>query len=322
MLALTCACGARFEVEETWAGKTVPCPDCTARIAVPALAPRGRPISRLALTSALLALFGAFTVVGTLAAVVVGLVALIRLARRREVAGLGYAVFGVSAGVLFTGLTIAVLRSAGGDFVAGYFRASQWADKLDTTGPLEIDLSEKSKHFKITRPSRDWGVVKDNRLGQSGIDALRSQGADLLLMKPAKLAFVDVAAHPSQDPHIEEYRPEDLRADLMPPPKPDNNPNDGRPDVRPDGRPGAQTGPRITIEKVESVGETKSNGNLVWREFVVELKSGDQRWTMLVRRGRPDAGQVLFILRAFAPSHSFAAVEPELRKVLDSFKLP
>jgi hypothetical protein len=317
MLALTCACGARFEVEETWAGKTVPCPDCAARIAVPALAARGRPISRLALASALLALFGAFTVVGTLAAVVVGVAALIRLGRRREVAGLGYAVFGVSAGVLFTGLTIAVLRSAGGDFVAGYFRASQWADKLDTSGPLEIDLSEKTKHFKITRPSRDWGVVKDNRLGQSGIDALRSQGADLLLMKPARLAFVDVAARPSNDPRVEEYRPEDLRADLKPPNPDNNNPGDDRTDRRT----GPAPGPRVTVEKVEAIGESKAGG-LVWREFLVELKSGDQRWTMLVRRGRPDAGQVLFILRAFAPSHSFAAVEPEMRKVLDSFKLP
>src|ERR1700680_726121 len=104
-LSLTCDCGARFEVEDTLAGQTVACPECQA----PLKAPGGQlpPLrtSTLALASVVCALVGAFTLVGTVAAVVLGVVAVVGILRQRDrLAGLGFAVFGIVAGVLFTGL--------------------------------------------------------------------------------------------------------------------------------------------------------------------------------------------------------------------------
>src|SRR2546430_889492 len=120
--SLSCSCGAGFEVEDTFAGQTIPCPDCAAALEVPPLRPPPpappppppaggggwrrppRPPPQLrtsgfALASVVLALVGAFTVVGTALAAVLGVVALISIARRRDrLSGAGYAVLGIVLG--------------------------------------------------------------------------------------------------------------------------------------------------------------------------------------------------------------------------------
>ena len=106
-LTLSCSCGANFEVEDTFAGQTVSCPECQASLKAPAVVRGPLRTSGLAVASMVLALVGAFTFVGTLAAVLCGLAALVSIGRsggRR--AGVGFALFGVVAGVLFTGLTL------------------------------------------------------------------------------------------------------------------------------------------------------------------------------------------------------------------------
>src|SRR2546423_14593459 len=85
-LSLTCACGARLEIDDKFAGQPINCPDCQRALQAPAAqaAGGGRRTSGLALASILLALIGAFTIVGTLAAAVLGVVALLRIARKRH----------------------------------------------------------------------------------------------------------------------------------------------------------------------------------------------------------------------------------------------
>jgi hypothetical protein len=323
MLALTCACGARFEVEEVWAGKTIPCPDCNVRITVPAAARSSqeqRPISSLALLSAVLALVGAFTVVGSLAALGVGVAALVRLSRRRELGGVGFAVFGVSAGVLCTGLTLALLRYPEAIGVGRYFRSSQWADKVDLGGPMEVTLQKDHRVLcTLTRPSQEWGVVRDNRLGHGVVDSLRTSGADLLLMQTARFAFVDVAERSSGNAPrmVDEFTSKDLEDEIKDAKPEAQNPIDPRPAASP-------LGSRVKVQdaQVKQEGKLEKDGNLVRRDFLVEVTCGDQPWTMLVRRCRRDGSQEVFFLRAFAPRRTFGLVEPELRRVLDSFKLP
>src|SRR5262245_34612351 len=106
-LSLSCPCGARFEVEETFAGQAVACPDCQRSLRAPAPGRVVRRTSGLAIASVALALMGAFTVVGTVVAVLLGLAALVAIARRRDrLAGAGFAVLGIVLGVAFTGLTL------------------------------------------------------------------------------------------------------------------------------------------------------------------------------------------------------------------------
>src|SRR5579872_6625985 len=106
-LSLTCDCGARFEVEDTLAGQEVSCPECQQPLKAPAL--QGLPVrtSALAIASAVLALAGAFTVVGTVAAVVLGVAAQVSIRRHRErLAGYWLASFGIFAGVNLTVLML------------------------------------------------------------------------------------------------------------------------------------------------------------------------------------------------------------------------
>src|SRR5690242_4976461 len=106
-LALTCPCGAAFEVEDTFAAQTIACPDCGAALKVPPLRPPRLRTSGFALGSVVLALVGAFTGVGTAVAAVLGVMALVSIARHRDrLGGAGYAVLGI---VLGTGLTVVTL---------------------------------------------------------------------------------------------------------------------------------------------------------------------------------------------------------------------
>ena len=71
-LSLICDCGARFEVEDALAGQTVSCPECQQPLKAPAAQRPTLRTSAFALASFLLAVVGAFTVVGTIAAVILG----------------------------------------------------------------------------------------------------------------------------------------------------------------------------------------------------------------------------------------------------------
>src|SRR6516164_8034723 len=100
-LSLICACGARIELEDALAGQEVACPECQQPLKAPAGDAQAQPMrtSGLAIASLVLAVTGAFTVVGTLAAVVLGLAAVGFILRRRDrLAGLGYAVAGIAIG--------------------------------------------------------------------------------------------------------------------------------------------------------------------------------------------------------------------------------
>ena len=103
-LSLSCACGAAFEVEDTFAGQSHRLPRLCPALKVPPLRPPRLRTSGYALASVVLALVGAFTVVGTAVAAVLGVVALVSIARHRDrLSGAGYAVLGI---VLGTGLTV------------------------------------------------------------------------------------------------------------------------------------------------------------------------------------------------------------------------
>src|SRR6266702_4949778 len=106
-LSIQCTCGIPFEVEDTLAGQVVTCPECQATTEAPSLVHTPVRTNGLALASVILALVGAFTVIFPLLAVLLGALALNSIRRNRdESAGTGYAIFGIVAGLIFTGLSL------------------------------------------------------------------------------------------------------------------------------------------------------------------------------------------------------------------------
>ena len=95
--------------------------------------------SGYAIASAILALVGAFTLVGTVLAVLFGMGALLAIRRRKdELAGRGLALFGVLAGTLLTSMTAFALS---GVEVFGFVDdavSRLQGDETDRSGPLEV----------------------------------------------------------------------------------------------------------------------------------------------------------------------------------------
>src|SRR5713226_8941860 len=137
-LSLTCACSSQFEVEETFAGQVVSCPECQGSVRVPAATRRPLRTSAYALASVLLGVTLAFTVVGTILAVILGCVGLVSIARNRDrVTGAGYAVFGIVWGLVFTAVTLLAL-TRGELFGLDRIRQHIMAGEVDLTGPMEV----------------------------------------------------------------------------------------------------------------------------------------------------------------------------------------
>src|SRR5260221_14179514 len=98
-ISVICRCGGRREIDEKFLGKELPCPDCQRPLPTKAPAtpppldlPDYRRTSGLAVLSLTLALVGAFTIIGTLAAIVIGVFAIREIANKsNKLEGLGYA---------------------------------------------------------------------------------------------------------------------------------------------------------------------------------------------------------------------------------------
>src|SRR5262245_61669252 len=99
-LSLSCPCGARFEVEDAFAGQNVACPECQQAVAAPALNRQPLLTSGYAVASVVIALVLAFTGIGPLVAVLLGIIGLVHIRKHRDqVAGTGYAILGIGLGV-------------------------------------------------------------------------------------------------------------------------------------------------------------------------------------------------------------------------------
>jgi hypothetical protein len=174
-ISVTCSCGARLEIDEKFLGKDIPCPDCarmlptkTAAAPPPLELPDHRRVSGLAVLSLALALVGAFTIVGTLAAIGVGIIALRRIARQpNKLDGAEYARAGVIVGGVLTFITLTALISP------TVFGVDQFLREMTTARRLTYPPGEKieTEDVEITRPSGQWGrFLKTNSLNQDILD--------------------------------------------------------------------------------------------------------------------------------------------------------
>jgi len=343
-LPLICTCGARFQVDETFAEREVVCPECRTHLHAP---PAGDPVvrvSKLALLSFVLALVGAFTVVGTALAAVVGLAACARILGNPHRAGLPYAVAGVVLGVALTALTLAALS---GDYLRGlrtFYREALLADQLEPTADLEIRRSDKG--FMIRRPDAAWGVARGNKIDDDFVGALRvNRTPEVLLVQPALALFVDVRRDtiPAdvQLWSVQNAYFDRLRKKPEPPDDPwgrrwdprwGGGPKDAGPQWQPEDAEEAFDPSRPAPLAVESVWQGneaaltvlnekgKAPASAAGKEVAAEVTFANKRtWKLLVRFYR--VGDVTYVVRGYAQAANFAAGEGELRRVLDSFRV-
>jgi hypothetical protein len=301
-------------VEDTLAGQEVSCPDCQQTLRAPARAAAAARTSHLALASAALALAGAFTLVGSLTAVGLGAAALVLIARHRDrLTGTGFAAFGLGAGVLFTALTLLALSSPEWLDVDGRLRQRLLVGRVDTSGPLEIDLG---KGWSLSRPSEGWGRLRGERSDDPAVYPLQKD-RELILLNPQLNAYVDVRDDPS---NLAFSGDQMIRQDLLgrqetPGPNLGAAPDD---EESPFG--GATQFKRI------GAGRQLEAGGWVVKEYALEVRRGGRPWHFLVRSYEKPvvlggAGPVRCLVRAYTPARRFQANEAELRRALDSFRL-
>jgi hypothetical protein len=306
---LTCDCGARFEVDDALAGQEITCPECQQPLKAPGRGSAPPRTSGLALASVVLALVGAFTVVGTLAAVCFGLAALVRIRRHRDrLAGAGFAVFGVVAGLTFTALTLFALSRNELFGLGGWLREHTMAGQVDTTGPLTVDVPGGAS---ITRPSEKWGRVARGQGDDPAVGHLQTD-RDLLLLNVSRYAYVDVKADRNNN-----RLPIDTYCDLV------------MGDFRPRVAPGLdEDGPFGAFSEPEPQGpwQPSRSGDFDVRERAVKVRRGGQVWIFLIRVYRktddPGATTPIYVVRGYTQARSYARNEAELRRAMDSFRVP
>jgi hypothetical protein len=311
---LTCECGACFEVEDALAGREVPCPDCRQPIAVPARAGAPPRTSALALASAVLALLGAFTVIGTLAAVVLGVLGLSHIRREpQRLCGAGFALFGIIGGTLLTGLSVFALSRHELFGMQGWMRERTMGGLIDTSGPLEVDTGAG---WTIARPTERWGRVLGDRSEDPAVYGLQ-KNRDLLLMEVRRHAYVDVRVDPGNkhlagvsDYHLvlwQEFG---------------HDPNGAAPAAS-DDEPwfGKASPPRLLGARALA-----ARGDVEGHEWDLVVRRGGQRWRFLIRVHRkvPPPGAPnppFYVVRAYTPENRFQQNEGEMRRALDSFRI-
>jgi hypothetical protein len=303
-ISLNCACGVLLEVDETFAGQTITCPDCQRSLPVPAPGQTARRTSGLAIASLVVALLGAFTVVGTLLAALLGGLALLTINRERDrLAGRGFAVTGIVLGVVLTAVSLFAYTSVELFGLDTLLHEPQWAGKLDYDGPMEV--VRPSDGFAITRPSKEWGVFKARRSEDAFLPQHAAQG--VLLVNPRRAAYV--ACVPVSVPEVwtleecrEKAKEEFARLDLASAEGPGHHTLPARVEVK-------------SNKTLPDRGETESV------EMLVVKQARRQEKTFLLRVVRKKQDGLMYLVAGGARSSRFAEVEAEVRQALDSFHL-
>jgi hypothetical protein len=297
-LSLSCPCGARFEVEDLLAGQTVRCPECQQSVQAPALGEKRLRTSGFAVASVVVALVLAFTGVGPVLAVVLGLIGLIHIRKSPgALAGTGYALLGISLGAIFSVLSgLAVIQAE----VFGFdqlVREGVMGKDVDRDGPLEV--SRPADGFAIRRPSTKWGVARDS------LTRDLAPGSRVLLANIAKDAYIDVSHEDLAGRTLEAFR-----TDLLESYK-DNRDDWNR----------VQSGlplRGLVVRKSEKLPDGDDRESM---EVLLDVKVGPQPMTFLVRIVHPTGSDHVFLIRGWAQRRRFPLVEAEIRQAMDSFRL-
>src|SRR5262249_45582302 len=227
--------------------------------------------------SLILALVGAFTLVGTLAAILCGLIAVVTILRNRErLAGLGYAVAGILLGFVFTALTAFALFGPELFAAGAWMRERNMAAVVDHSGPLEVG----AKGWTITRPNEQWGVARGGQVNDPIADIFLTKAPpELVLVQVRRHGFVDVR----QDSTDKNMSTKEYESQLL-----------GEYREDPDGRFGGAVNPNPKDKDEGNMrltnGEVRKGPYSVTappgydgRGMELDVLAGHQRWVLILR---------------------------------------
>jgi hypothetical protein len=299
-ISLTCACGVRLEVDDTFAGQTINCPDCQRPLATPKPERAGVQTSGFAIASLTLALVGAFTLIGTVLAVLAGVLALLAIRRDPDrVTGKGYAVAGIVLGAAFTGLTVFAFSPLEVFGVHNLLGRARWAGQLDYNDPDQERC--KNQGFTIKRPSPRWGVKRldqklDPHIPEDLLMVNLEEDAHLLCFGQQMLGETDLEQ--CRKHAVQEFEEQD-RAGIF------------------GGKPGTRRASRVEVlwtKRPPPVGQM----DIIELLLDKKMQGQQRRFLMQVRRDR-DSGRA-FVLLGGARKSNFDRLEPEIREAMKSFE--
>jgi hypothetical protein len=298
-LTLSCSCGANFEVEDTFAGQQVSCPECQSSLKAPVRLRAPVRTSGLAIASLVLAVVGAFTVIGTLLAVLCGLLALVSIGRgRRQIAGVGLALLGILLGVGFTALSLFAYSQGELFGIGDQLRLVQLRGQVDYNSPLEI--VEEGQGFKITRPSEKWGVARPEL--KQNLD----NASALMLVHPGHDAYVDVSVLPLNGATLDQLRQTVL-----------DEYRDQKLDLGKADNPGIQVH-GLKVRDTRLLGAREGTEVV---EVTLDVRIMGQALTYLIQIVRDPRSNRAYIVRSWTSRRRFAQIENELRTVVESFRV-
>lgn len=301
-LSLTCSCGALLEIDDAFVGQTIRCPDCNMPLATAPRQPEPTQTSGWAVASFLLALIGAFTVVGTLAAIACGSYALARIrSAPSPLGGKRFAQAGIGLGIGFTLITLIALWSA--DFLKldGLLRTIESAGVIEYASRDEVSIEVSgafdARSGTIQRPSKAWGRLTYK-------DPNKEKTDDLVLVNLWEDAYIVCLSkwiEPGQT--LESCRQEGLQRFLQ-----------SELVTRILGHAAAATPPPTGEER----DRTQLPGSEA-QEFLFDMRLGGIHWTFVVRVMRE--GTRLTVLAAGTRTSRFSGLRADFIKALDSYKV-
>jgi hypothetical protein len=293
-LALSCACGTRFEVDETYAGQAVSCPECQRSVKAPAGARSPLRTSGYALASVVLAWVLMLTFVGPLLAVALGLAALVSIARYPDrVTGRGYAWFGIASGILWSAVSFFALSNAE---LFDAVRERIHAGDVERGGPREI-VREK-EGFAVTRPSERWGISHGKMLADM-------PAGTVTLVDPGKDAWFQAIPEQVGPMGITACRQRELQVWREDP-----------------GVAGLGSGPRRHSDfRLRSTRSLPRKDGTSVEEMFFDVRILGQPFTVLDHVVKDERTGWLYTLRGWVNRRHFEEMRSDFEKAMDSFRL-
>ena len=221
-----------------------------------------------------------------------------------KLAGKNYAWAGIILGGLFTAVGLVGHLSPEILGIDGLFRELEWAKKLDHSGELlreNKDSNSTPVKFAITRPSRSWGILRSTSDSRRKTD-------DLILVNPwddAEVACMNDVDNrsPEEDDMLDEALDQFVKSEL----------------VEIVGR-NPRSLPKLRTEQGREKKKLESPRGVQASELIIDLKLAGIERTFLLRAIRnDDRPGKMNVLVAGTRKSRFRRLEPELRKILDSY---
>jgi hypothetical protein len=299
-LAIDCTCGAHLEIDGKFAGQTIQCPDCQQPLQVPTAPAESPRTSGLALASLILALVGALTVIGTILAIVAGVLGLRAISKNpARLRGNGYALAGIILGVLFTALGLFAYGRVEVFGLDRLLREPQWAGKLEYGDASEVTTQTG---LSLPRPSRKWGRFLEQSEG------LFVQDGSVILVNvrdDAHAIALSFGKNVDIPDNLEAYREQGLRQFVR----------SKLVSLLTRGR----NNPVVSAPQVVSTTRLAGDAGREPQEVVFDIHVGKHERTFVMRIIPGADG--LNVVAAGARKNRFAGMETELKDIVNKFRV-